>query len=201
VGARLTASAVRAAEAARAPGELRLPPVERPSGWLLRLGHWMSKRRFGRVLTPIKVIYARRPALLGVAAHIDWVREHALSLDPTLRLLVSARVSMLNGCAFCHDLILAQAASRRIGPERFAALGDAENSPHFSERERAALALVDEVTRTRGVGAPTYERVRRHFTDAEIVELLWLNAVENYFNLQAHPLGIGSDDLYARARR
>jgi len=196
--------AKRMADHAAAPERtLRLAPVERPFNWLLRIAHWVSERRFGRVLTPLKVIYPRRPALLTVAAHIDWVREHALSIDPPLRLLVCARVSMLNECTFCHDLILAQAVAHRIGPERFAALADAERSPHFDERERAALALVEEITTTRSASTSTFERARRHFSESEIVELLWLNAVENYFNLQAHPLGIGSDQLYtlAQARR
>jgi alkylhydroperoxidase family enzyme len=191
VGARLTAGTDSET--------LRLTPVERPSHWLIRLGQWVSKRRFGRVLTPITTIYARRPALLPVAAHIDWVREHSLSLEPALRFLVSAHVSMINGCAFCEDLILAQAVAQRIGTERFAALRDAERSAHFTERERAALALVEEVTRTRELSTPTFERARRYFSEEEVVELLWLNAVENYFNLQAHPLGIGSDGLHTQA--
>jgi AhpD family alkylhydroperoxidase len=180
--------------------ELRLPSIERPRQWWLRLAYWMSRRRFRRVITPLKIIYARQPALLTVAAHIDWVRDHKISIEPSLRLLVSIRASMLNRCAFCHDLALAQAVEHRIGPERFAALDEAQTNDPFTERERAALALVDEVTRDGELTTPTFERLTRSFTETEIVELMWLNAVENYFNLQAHPLGIGSDGLRAVAQ-
>jgi len=108
---------------------------------------------------------------------------------------------MLNRCTFCHDLTLAQAIAHQIGPERFAALDDAQTNASFTERERAALALVDEITRDGELTPQTFERLEHCFTETEIVELVWLNAVENYFNLQAHPLGIGSDGLRALAQR
>lgn len=37
--------------------------------------------------------------------------------------------------------------------------------------------------------------MRERFNETEIVEITWLNAAENYFNLQAAVLGIGSDRL------
>ena len=180
--------------------ELRLPPIEQPPSWFLRLAYWLSKRRFRRVLTPLKVIYTRQPALLTLAAHIEWVRDHRISIEPSLRLLIATRASMLNRCAFCQDLALAQAVGHQVGPERFAALDEAQTSGNFAERERAALALVDEITQAGELSAPTFERLRQHFSETEIIELVWLNAAENYFNLQAHPLGISSDGLHALAQ-
>jgi len=41
--------------------------------------------------------------------------------------------------------------------------------------------------------------VRENVSDTEIVELVWLNAAENYFNLQAAVLGVESDQLAARS--
>jgi hypothetical protein len=40
--------------------------------------------------------------------------------------------------------------------------------------------------------------VRAQLTETEIVEMTWLVAAENYFNLQADVLGIGSDNLFER---
>lgn len=65
----------------------------------------------------------------------------------------------------------------------------------FSERERAALAFVEEATRHRALSEPTWSAVRERFNETEIVEITWLNAAENSFNLQAAVLGIGSDRL------
>ena len=180
---------------------MRLAPVERPPSLLMRLAYRLSNRQFGKVLTPFKVIYARKPRLLWLAAQIAQTMEKGLSLDPALRLLIQVHAARMNGCAFCEDLALAQATRRQIGPERFAALDDFRASPAFSEREKAALAFAEEATRHRRVSEETWAAVRRHFSETEIVEIAWVNAAENYFNLQAHTLEIGSDELLERATR
>jgi AhpD family alkylhydroperoxidase len=173
---------------------MRLEPIERPSSLFVRLAYLVSKRQLGAVMTPMKVIYARVPRLLR--ASLSLLRaEQSLSLDPALKLLVSTQSSLLNGCGFCADLHRAQAIQAKLGRERFRDLEDYAQSPHFSERERAALAYTEEITRQRKVSDSTFERLRAHFSEKEIVELTWLNAVGNYFNLMAVPLGLESDDL------
>ncbi len=178
---------------------MRLAPIERPSSLLLRAAYRISIRQFGRVLTPFKVIYARKPRLLVLAGLIDRIMRHGLSLEPGLRLLVQVQASRLSGCAFCEDLVLASAVRERVGSEKFGALAEFRTSSAFSEREKAALAFAEEATRDRHVRDETFAAVRAHFTETEIVELAWINAAENYFNLQAHPLGIGSDELLTAA--
>ncbi|MCC6766153.1 MAG: hypothetical protein IT293_15955 [Deltaproteobacteria bacterium] len=42
---------------------MRLAPIERPSTLVGKLAYWMTERRLGKVITPMKVIYARLPAL------------------------------------------------------------------------------------------------------------------------------------------
>lgn len=73
--------------------------------------------------------------------------------------------------------------------------GSPAASPHFDARERAALAYTEEATRSRKVSDATFEALRSHFDERQIVELTWLNAVGNYFNLIAVPLGLESDGL------
>jgi len=50
------------------------------------------------------------------------------------------------------------------------------------------------------VSETTFERLRSHFAEWEIVEITWLNAVHNYYNLITVPLEIESDDLCAIAQ-
>ena len=88
-----------------------------------------------------------------------------------------------------------------MGAERFSALESYRESGAFSPREKAALAFAEEATRTRAVSDETFAELRRHLGETEIVEIAWVNAVENYFNLQAHPLRIGSDELLEIAAR
>ncbi len=93
---------------------------------------------------------------------------------------------------------MAHAVQHRIGKERFAALADFRTSPSFSDRERSGLAFAEEATRNHNVSEETWVAVKKHFNDTQIVELVWLNATENYFNLTAAVLGIGSDNLVGK---
>lgn len=177
---------------------MRLAPIEHPRTPFLRLAYRFSERQFGKVIAPLKVIYARKPRLALLAQHIQHTLEQGLSLKPSLRLLVQVQASRLNGCAFCEDIALAQVVQQRLGAERFQALAEYRTSPVFTERERAALAFVEEATLQRRVSDETFAALRDHFTDTEIVELVWANAAENYFNLQTAVLGIESDGLSHR---
>ena len=91
----------------------------------------------------------------------------------------------------------------RLSLEKFEALADFETSPLFSERERAALAYVAEVTRRIEVDDRTFERLRKSWSEREVVEITWLAALEAYYNRIARPLRIESDGLcsLALARR
>ncbi len=178
---------------------MRLEPIEKPRGLVLRVAYWMSRRNLGAVMSSIKVIYARAPKLARPGYHLVRTMEKGLSLDPELKLLIMPQSSLLNGCSFCADLHRAQAVRAKLGLGRFEALLDYETSDKFSERERAVLAYTEEVTRTRAASDPTFERLRKHASEREIVEITWLNALGNFFNLLAVPLQLESDDLLSLA--
>jgi AhpD family alkylhydroperoxidase len=174
---------------------MRIEPIEKPRGLLMRIAYWMSRRQLGAVMSPLKVVYARSPRIARTNFSIARTLESGLSLDRELVLLVTTQSSLINGCAFCADLHRAQVVQARIGLEKFRDLLDFAASPHFSPRERAALAFTEEVTRQRSASDATFEALRAHFDDREIVELTWLNAAANFFNLIAVPLGLESDGL------
>ncbi len=46
----------------------------------------------------------------------------------------------------------------------------------------------------------TFENLSRHFDEREIVEITWINAFENYYNLISIPLEIESDGLCSIAQ-
>jgi len=180
---------------------MRLTPVDRPPTLLARLLFAAMRRLFGTVPTPYRVIFTRAPRTLlghlGVVLTVD----RRLTLDPELRLLLSTHVAALNGCTFCVDIARAVAVQRHVPREKLAALGDPARDHRLDDRERVALAYVEEVNARRGISDTTFERVRRHFDETAIVEMTWLTAVENYFNLQNVALGIESDGLCAIAER
>lgn len=64
-------------------------------------------------------------------------------------------------------------------------------SPHFSDRERAALEYAEQVTRaSHDVSDALFDRVRRHFNEPEIVELTATIAMENFRSKFNAPLKI-----------
>lgn len=134
-----------------------------------------------------------------LGAHVARTAEHGLSLEPTLSLLIQTYVSMQNGCSFCHDLAQASAVQKRLGRPKFVALTNFRDDPVFTERERAALSLTAEVTRTKRVSEKTFTEAQRHFSELELVEIVWLNAAEGYFNTLALPFGLSSDGLRVAA--
>ncbi|MCX8072109.1 MAG: carboxymuconolactone decarboxylase family protein [Candidatus Binatia bacterium] len=125
--------------------EPRIGGLEKGNSWLWKFARWLSIRRFGKVITPLKVVYSRKPALIPISGLIDYVREKKLRLDQDLRFLALVRASQVNQCSFCHDLVTAQAIRAKLGTEKFAHLLDWRTSPAFTHREKALLAAVDDL--------------------------------------------------------
>jgi AhpD family alkylhydroperoxidase len=180
---------------------MRFEPIEKPRGLLMRLAYWLSRRQLGRVMSSLSVIYARAPLIAWPGLFIVRTMEKGLSLEPELRLLVTTQSSFLNGCTFCADLHMAQALQARLGLEKFKALAELPTSALFSDRERAVLSYTAEITRDRKVSDATFAALRKHASEKEIVEITWLNAIGNFFNLMAVPLELESDDFTGRALR
>jgi AhpD family alkylhydroperoxidase len=180
-------------------GEMRIDPIENPRGVFMRLSYWLLRRQLGKTITPWKVIFARLPGTIPAQLGIYWGLERGVRLDHDLQLLLQAFVAAANGCTFCVDIGRAQAAQQRALLEKIDAVASFPTDPRFTDRERAALAYVEEATRTRRVSDGTFAALRQHFDEREIVAITWLNAVENYFNLLNVPLDIGADGLCAIA--
>lgn len=94
-------------------------------------------------------------------------------LEPTLLELVRMRASQINGCAYCLDMHSKDARAKGESEQRLYALNAWEETPFFSERERAALAWTEALTRIAETHAPDelYDRVRQHFSEKELVDL------------------------------
>jgi AhpD family alkylhydroperoxidase len=105
-------------------------------------------------------------------------------LEKNLIELVKMRASQINGCAYCLD-VHSKDARRGGETEQRPYLLDAwHESPLYSERERAALAWTEALTRVAESHAPdaAYDEVRRHFEDKELVDLTTLIGLINLWN-------------------
>ena len=72
--------------------------------------------------------------------------EKAIDLDERVRHLVTVRASQVNGCAFCIDMHWKEARAAGESEDRLYSLDAWRESPLYSARERAALALCEAVT-------------------------------------------------------
>ena len=98
----------------------------------------------------------------------------ASTLDHGLAGLVKVRASQINGCAYCVDLHVGLALKAGERQRRLHALAVWHESPFFTGRERAALALTEALTlMSQG---PVPEEVSadaaRHFAGPELAQLV-----------------------------
>lgn len=110
--------------------------------------------------------------------------EGAIELDPRVRELVKMRASQLNGCAYCLDMHWKDARAAGESAERLYMLDAWRESPLYDDRERAALALCEAMTRLPADGIPddVVEEARAHFADDELAHLLFAIAAINTWN-------------------
>jgi AhpD family alkylhydroperoxidase len=94
-------------------------------------------------------------------------------LEPSLRELVKMRASQINGCAYCIDMHSKDARAAGETEQRLYALDAWRETPFYTDRERAALAWTEAVTRVSEGHVPddVYELARQQFSEKELVSL------------------------------
>lgn len=101
-------------------------------------------------------------------------------IDPKLAELVKIRVSQLNGCAFCLRMHTRDAIALGETTDRLGVVAAWWESQYFSEDERAALALAEDVTLQAHPGST------RHSADAlapaQRSAITWLAILMNTWN-------------------
>jgi alkylhydroperoxidase family enzyme len=178
-----------------------LPPIENPRGLFMKLAYAMARRQFGKVLTPIKVVYARLPPAFALFAGKISKLDKKLTLRPETALLIREQVARINVCHFCLDIGRSMVIKSSMNEAKFNALDDYRTSPLFSEAERAALDYAAELTTNKKVEPSTFERLRAHYSEREICEVVWLVASEHFYNIANIGLNIHSDMLCDISRK
>src|ERR1700745_516757 len=135
-----------------------LAPIERPQGLVKKIVYAMSRRQFGKVPTPVKVVYSRLPVGVGMFVAKISKLDKELSLPPGTAMLIREQVAHINVCTFCTDIGRYFVIKARMNEAKFDALPQYKTSPLYSEAERAALDYVTELTRNRSVAPEMVER-------------------------------------------
>ena len=110
------------------------------------------------------------------------------SLPPVLVDLVYLRVSQINNCAYCLDMHTRDLLKKGQKVEKLALVQAATEAGNlFDERERAALAWAETVTRVADTGVPdeAYQAARTVFEERELVDLTIAIGLMNAYNRMA----------------
>jgi alkylhydroperoxidase family enzyme len=178
-----------------------LPPIENPQNLMMKFVYAMSRRQFGKVMTPLKVFVARMPLAFGMFVGKINKLDKKLELPPETQMLVRERVARLNVCLFCIDIGRAFVIQAHMNEAKFDAMEDYATSPLFSDAERALLDYVTELTRDKKVDPETFARLAEHYSERAICEIVWLVASEHVYNMTNIGLNIHSDMLCDIARK
>jgi alkylhydroperoxidase family enzyme len=180
--------------------ETLLPPIEKPKGLMMKLAYRSSRRQFGKVLSPLKICFARLPVAFGLFYGKVARLDKKLLLPPQTVLLIRGQVARINVCLFCMDIGRSFAIKAAMAQEKFDALEHYGTDPLFTDAERAALDYATELTRDRNVNRATFDRMLRYYSEREICEIVWLVASEHLYNISNLGLNIHSDLLCSSAK-
>lgn len=159
-----------------------------------------SRKHFGKVMTPLKVMAARMPfrfaAFSGKISQLD----KKLQLPPETVMLVRQRVAEINLCLFCIDIGRSKTIAASMNQAKFDALPGYADSPLFSEKEKTLLDFVTLLARDRKMDKVMFDRLARFYSEREICEIIWITGTEFYYNIGNIGLNVHSDMLCDIAR-
>jgi AhpD family alkylhydroperoxidase len=174
-------------------------PAKR-AGVFTRLGLRYAARRYRQLPEPLGV-WAHNPAVFWTwslaESGVQYTWRH---LPPTVASLVQVRVAARIGCAWCLDFGSLLATRAGVSEAQLRNLHRWADSDAFDEVESVALAYADTMTDTPPtVGDDLVEQLRQSFTDAQVVELTALIALENQRSRFNAALGITSQGFSSGA--
>jgi len=135
-----------------------------------------------RIHNPFKAMPEGLKAMMAIETSIA-----ASGIEHSLLELVKMRASQINGCAFCLHMHSTDARAHGESEMRLYMLTAWRESSLYSDRERAALAWTEALTRVAETGAPDadFALLAAHFDEREQVQLtLAIGAINLWNRLQ-----------------
>lgn len=98
--------------------------------------------------------------------------------------LIKIRVSQINKCVFCIDYHTQDALKLGETQRRIFALSAWDESPLFSDSEKSALQVAEEITHisAHGVADQSYEKLKTYFSEKEIADIIVAICHINFLN-------------------
>ncbi len=176
-----------------------VPLEHEVKGVIPRLARLYTTRRFGQMVEPAAAASHHAGVLVAMGALETAAQRGWNKLDPTLRWLAIQEASTQIGCSWCVDYGYYEGMHKGVDPEKVRASTHWRESQCFDERERVVLEYAATATHTPAeVPGELAERLHRHFSDAEIVELAAWVALENFRSRFNAGLGLRSQGFAAQ---
>jgi len=151
-----------------------LPPELRPL--------WDKMTSYGAFANQAGVMAHRPPIFKNVWGLLTELAEEAVLPKRYLELCL-VTVSLINACTYCVSHHAPKLAVQGISQAGAARLLDYQDHPELDDVDKLvveyAIAVTNSWNRTRD---DMFERLRQHFTEAQIVELTWRTALCGAFN-------------------
>ncbi|KAB2883264.1 MAG: carboxymuconolactone decarboxylase family protein [Albidovulum sp.] len=118
------------------------------------------------------------------------------AVSPEFKRLLGYVTSFVSGCRYCQAHTILGAERFGAAPERLESVWDFEDSPHFTQAEKAALAFAHAAAEVpNGVTPEIAARLRAHWSDGDIVEIMGVVALFGYLNRWNDSMGSALEDL------
>lgn len=156
-----------------------------------------TRKRVGRVIEPVRVL-ARHPSLLAGDVAMELALERSNDADERLKELAALKAASLVGCAFCLDIGSMMARRHGATEAQIRDLAAHAGSDAFDARETAVLDLAEAMTATPvDVSDELWARLREHFGERALVELVAAIGWENFRARTNHAFGLGAEGFCA----
>ena len=164
-----------------------------PTGVFRKYAYRAARKRYDRDLEPVGIAAHSRSILAAMGGY-EQMQMRAGRVDKRLKALAEAKAALLVGCEFCIDISAFVSASHGVSDEQILALPRHREASCFSPLERLVLDYAEAVNATPSAMTDDLAaRLRRTFSEKEIVELAGWVALENMRSRFNAGLGLRSE--------
>lgn len=153
----------------------------------------VQQRRGGELLNLDRMLLHSAAVARGWNGYMGAIRT-GCALAGDLRELVILQVAVLNRAPYEFAQHAPVAQAEGLSQAKIDAVADWRSSALFDERERDVLAYGEAMTLQVQVDEATFQAVRRHFSDRELVELTATVASYNMVSRFLEALGVQIED-------
>jgi alkylhydroperoxidase family enzyme len=173
--------------------------IDRPAGLIAKLAARYSRHRFGQTVEPVMAASHHGGVLVALGAVETAAERGWKRLDPRLRWLAIQASAGEIGCSWCTDFGYYEGMQQGIDPRKVRDVPRFRDSDVYDDAERVVLDYAVAATATPvTLTDDLVERLHRHLSEPEIVELAAWVALENLRSRFNAGLGLKSQGFSDR---